>query len=375
MRREKGAAPVNTRVNPQMLQWAREEAGYTVDQAAQYLKTDPARYAQWEADGNEVPWGRLQDLGRLYKRQVATFLLSHIPPATKRPNDCRNLRLSRSSISTATLLAIRRTGKYLKLASDLMGENYWGARYAWLKEFEIKDGGGPGMSIPDGPFLESLRDKMGVPLQAQMAFGSPAEAFKGWRNHLEGILAIFVFQFPLPFDELQAFCYGERPPLAIVLNSNHSWSGRIFFLFHELAHVLRRQSGICSPGNLDENQGIERECNQFAARLLVPDDSVPLVKDLRDLSSHARKFGVSREVILRRSFEGNHISQGRLLALLNEIRELPVPERRGGFVPPIQKSRGSRGNLFYDLIVQAVHANTISFNTASDALGLSLKYI
>jgi Zn-dependent peptidase ImmA (M78 family) len=355
---------VNATANPRVLKWAREEAGFTAEAIAARLQVEVERYAQWENDGKDIPFGKLKDIARLCKRQIAVFLLPAVPPKTKKPTDYRNIRFSEQGISPNTLLAIRRATKYRNLALTILDEQYWQTKHQWLGDLQ---------RAPDS--IQWLRNRLGVSLQIQQSLQSHNESLKLWRNATEAKLGVFVFQFPLPTNEVQGFCFSDSPPFAVVLNSNYAYASRIFTLFHELAHVFRSQSGMCFPDDIDENQTIELQCNQFSGKFLVPDDQVPPANTLQALALYANKFKVSKEVILFRNLERNFISRAQFFELLNEIKAQPIPERRGGPIDPVIKSQSSRGDTFFNLILESAHKNIIDFNTASDALGLKLKHI
>jgi Zn-dependent peptidase ImmA (M78 family) len=351
---------LNVNINPKVLEWARREAGYTVPEIAKSLDIEPERYENWEAKGTEIPWGKLKQISKCYKRQLAVFFLPKAPPDTPTPKDHRNLKLSKSGISKEMLLAIRRAHKYLNISTSIMGQDYWKSKYAWLAEDQSTG---------------QLRNRLGISITDQQAFKYTSEAFKAWRSSFEANLGIFVFQFSLPFEEVQAFCVSDTPPLGIVLNSSHSYAGRIFSLFHELSHILKAQSGICYPDDLDTNQTLEFSCNEFAGRFLVPDEHVLVASTLKELRYHSKRLNVSMEVILRRNLELSHISKNRFFELLREIRNLPKPKKGGGPASVFEKAQATRGQMFYNLVVQAFQTNRLDYNTAADALGLKLNYL
>jgi Zn-dependent peptidase ImmA (M78 family)/transcriptional regulator with XRE-family HTH domain len=351
---------LNIRVNPEVLEWARREAGYTVDEIAKLLDVEPQTYTNWEITGTDIPLGKLKNISKQYKRQLAVFFLPKSPPDTQKPSDYRNFRLLSSGLSKKTLLAIRRARKYLDISAGVMGHDYWTNKYAWMNEVHTE---------------AQLRSWLGISISDQQSFKSINEAFKAWRNNLESNLGILVFQFRLPADEVQAFCFSDTPPFGIVLNSAHHYSKRIFSLFHEIAHLMKAQSGICYHDELDANQSQEFTCNEFAGKFLVPDNIVPLATTLEELTYHANKLKVSREVILRRNLESDFISKNKFFELLAEIKKLPVPMKGGRSTSVIEKAQASRGQLFFNLIVHGVQANKLDFNTASDALGLKINYL
>ena len=351
---------MKVKINPDILGWARNEAGFTIEQISNHLDVAPGKYTEWEKSGMDVPWGKLRELSGKYKRQVAVFFLAQTPPVTKNPSDFRNFRLLANGISPETLLAIRRARKFLKLSADLAEKDYWTERYQWTEQ----------ITTP-----EQLRAKLEISLSDQISFKYTSQAFKTWRNCFERHLGVFIFQFALPYEEVQAFCISDSRPFGIVLNSKHSFSGRIFSLFHEAAHLLKNQSSICYHDEIDKNQEIEFSCNDFAGKLLVPDDVVPKIRTLVDLTESANKFKVSAEVILRRNLVRSFITKTLFFDLLAELRKIPIHKRRGGGLSPVDKVTSSRGSMFFSIVTDAMHKNKLDFNTASDVLGLKMNYL
>lgn len=104
--------------------------------------------------------------------------------------------------------------------------------------------------------------------------------------------------------------YDEHCPV-IVVKKMASEAAQSFTLMHELAHVLlHKTSWIDEESDLRSTQGREREANQFAGLVLVPDAFLSQINDMSRpaeaamldewLRPHHLKWGASTEVILRR---------------------------------------------------------------------------
>lgn len=365
---------IKIQVNPEVLTWAREEAGYTPAEIAKKLKVSIDRYAEWESGFQSIPLGKLKQIAQSYKRQLAVFLLSATPPKTKMPRDFRNLALSQEGLSPDIMLAIRRTSKYLDIARELPGLPYWKTQYQWQTE----TGNIPVADLASEATIRLIRDKLRISIDDQKKFRGTGEAFRKWRNSLEQTLGLFIYQFDMPEEEIDGFCYADdNPPYAIVVNKNLPDVRKIFTIFHELAHLLRCQQGICqtSPGHFDHSE--EYICNEFAGKLLVPDTDVLPIANMEELTAFARQYHVSREVYLRRNLERQLISRSEFFSILSEIREASSPTRRKstGYASPENISKSTRGKKFYDLVLNAVYENKIDYLSASDALGLGYSYI
>jgi len=369
---------IKIQVNPHVLLWARKEAGYKQEDVAEMLRIPTARYTQWEITGKEIPLGFLKNIANYYKRQVAVFLLPSPPPELKKPKDFRNLATSKGELSPDTLLAMRRASKYLELSAELLGEQYFTAQYSWQKE--IENFTKPEKKVQDTAITEWLRGKLKITIDEQQTFRGYEDAFRKWRNAIEKELGIHVFQFSLPEKELDGFCYAlDKPPYAIVINSATVPPRKIFTLFHELAHIFKHQSGICLPDIASEKQDAEFECNEFAGKFLIPDTSVFPIDNLTDLAEVARRFKVSREVYLRRNFERKFIKEREFFGFLKNLKEQkPTPKKKEAKEIKIARtvlSKSTRGEKFYNLILDAVYTNKIDFTTASDVLGLNFNHI
>lgn len=356
-------------INPSVLRWAREEAGFNPEEAAKKASTSRDTYLEWESNGSRIPLGKLSSLASAYKRQIAVFLLPEAPPKLRRPNDFRNLSPAKSKLSKKVLQVIRDVTYFRQIARELRSESVWQSNYDWLKQADMNQ-------FSDDQIVNSLRERLDVTVEDQLSWQTDNEAYRKWRNAVETRLGILVFQFPMSMEEAQGFSFSDGYPYAIVSNSNHSYTGRTFTIFHELAHIIRHHSAICLVDRATEKQREEWACNLFAGRFLVPDSLVEEADDLKTIQAFASRLNVSREVYLRRLKERGKITDMRFFDLLAQIKATYHPKAsKGGYVAPEVKSRASRGNTFYDLVLEAVHNEQLSYSRAASALDLSVPRI
>jgi Zn-dependent peptidase ImmA (M78 family) len=360
---------VELNINPQILRWAREEAGFDPVEIADKVDIGPERYKLWEKEGKNIPLGKLKLIANSYKRQLAVFLLPTVPNKITKPKDFRNLSPADSQLSKKILDVIRDVTYFTETASELQGETYWKTRYEWLEmtKAEIDD---------NNSFNNTLRELLDIRIEDQLSWHSESEAYRNWRNAVEDRLGVLVFQFPMEMDEVHGFCITNRLPYAIVTNSNHSYTGRIFTILHELAHIIRHQSGICLYERATEKQKEEWECNVFAGKFLAPDNLIEQTNDLKVIAHNASKLKISREVYLRRLKEEKKISDMNFFNLLDKIKASYKKEKKkSSFVKPLVKSKATRGETFFNMILEAAYHNQISYTKASNALGLSVSSI
>ena len=371
-----------TDINPEILVWAREESGYkSPEEVAKKLNIKTQLLKNWETDGKKVDFGALELIAKAYKRQTAIFFLPKVPESIKKPKDHRNLKVDMSGFSPETFLAFRRTARYLKTARDLNNNEYWSNRYDWLKQFTGK------ASLMDKE-SKLLRKLLDVPLEMQIKQSDPDTAFRFWREKIEEKLNIFIFQFPIPHDEMDGFSFTlDNFPYAIVINSSGRQPVRkIFTIFHELYHILKRESGICitdSENRIDEMQS-EFECNNFAGRFLIPNEVLEKYDSSDEIYEAAKLLKVSSEAYLRRMRQMYGLNDSLYYSLLKKIRrkafEILESKKRASkkkkiFLTGIVRSKSSRGKKFYGLVTDAAHSGRITYSTASDLLSLRIGNI
>jgi Zn-dependent peptidase ImmA (M78 family) len=373
------AQVIKIQANPKILSWAREEAGYSIEELSDKLGITVNRFKNWEKDGKEIPFGMLKKIANYYKRQLAVFFLPTVPDKIKKPKDYRNLAYVTENLSSETLLAIRRTFKYIELAKDILGTKYWENSYSW--ENSLKNILSSNSKINKEPVISWLRQQLEIDINEQKKFGNNyAKSYNKWRNIIENKLGLFVFQFSMPIEELDGFSYVlDNYPKAIIINSNALPQRKIFTLFHELGHILKNQSALCITDIAKDknNLEIEYECNSFAGMFLVPDNKVYPISNEEELNILAKELSVSREVYLRQSFEKGLISKKTFFELLYQIRKKTIIRKNkiNGGIPPKVKSKSSRGAMFYNLVLNAAYNSQIDFSTASDVLKLKVNHI
>lgn len=363
-------ARIEVNINPNVLRWAREEAGFDPSEIANKVDVSTDRYKFWETKGQNIPLGKLKTIANQYKRQLAVFFLPNVPEKIKKPKDFRNLSPTQSKLSKEVLTIIRDVTYFRQTALELQGENYWKARYSWLKEVE-------GIKTNNDALAQWLREKLNISIDEQLGWKSESEAYKNWRRLVENQLGVFVFQFAMPLNEVHGFCFSDNFPYSIVVNSKHHYNSRLFTIFHELAHIIRHHSGICIVDNVSEKQQEEFNCNSFAGKFLIPQNNLVPTEDLAEIQTFANKLKVSREAYLRRLKEEDKISSIKFFSLLDKIKTSykPVTKKEGFAVKPEVLSRASRGETFYNLVLDALNQNRLSYTQASTMLDLKISKI
>jgi Zn-dependent peptidase ImmA (M78 family)/transcriptional regulator with XRE-family HTH domain len=359
----------NVNVNPKVLKWAREEAGFDLSEIAEKISISADEYKEWEEEGENIPFVKLKTVARQFKRQLAVFFLPQVPKKIVKPFDFRNLNPLQNKLSKNALMVMRDVAYFRQTALELQGETYWKNQYDWLEELT-------NLKQDDNALAIWLREKLDISIDEQLGWKYDSQAFKSWRQAVEDKLGILVFQFSMPLNEIQGFCYTDGLPYSIVVNSKHSYTSRLFTIFHELAHIVRHHSGMCLIDEVSEKQREEFSCNSFAGNFLIPENYLILTENLSEIQIYANKLRVSREVYLRQLKEKGKINPVKFFVLLDEIKSTYKPIAKSkGFALPEVKSRASRGETFFNLVLDSLNQNRISYTQASALLDLRINKV
>ena len=194
-----------------------------------------------------------------------------------------------------------------------------------IQEFEMQL---PTLSLPtcDGAvesFARSIREHFELDISRQFKCTSARQFYLLLRKHVED-KGIFVQCFVgVPVETARAFAiYKDHMPI-IGLNDLDRSPAKSFSLIHELVHLINRESSLCN--DMYNSMEVHKEeifCNAVAGEVLVPKYELNnLLKhesdsniDLYMIRWLADKFSVSREVIIRRLLDLNHITKAEYSA-------------------------------------------------------------
>ena len=353
-------------VNQTVLKWARAESGLSISEVAKKINRETTKVDTWEKDGKDLTLYELKCLAREYKRQVAVFFLPEAPELAKTPKDRRSLSVYSKKLDSETMLAIRRTSRYLNIVRELESNTQIQSQYTWLDEFAKE---------PPDNICNFFRSLLAISVTDQKAFRDSAETLRTWRRQVETRLGIYTFRFPMPEGGIDGFSYVEEGrPYAIVLNSRTAKNRQVFTLFHELAHIIEGSSGLCivSGGGFNLNNP-EVRCNKFAAEFLMPKSAMEQPASFKELKELAGKLNVSAEAYLIRLLDLKFLDSVGFSDYLDELktRTTKVKKRRKKKeipISPIIMSKSRRGEKFFNFVVDAYESGGMSASEAADIL-------
>jgi len=294
----------NVSVEPAVLIWARESIGMSIDEVVKKIKGITINtIREWEKkDGAVKPtFAQIETLSKIYRRPLSAFLLPAPPKEPHFPKDFRTLPSEKKqSLKPKTYLAVRKARRFQYSAIELIKE---------LGEESKKLSITANLSDNPETLAEKVRIQFGIKEVPRPASFPKETALDEWIKILENN-GILVFQISITMNkEIRGFSLIDEDVPVIVLRRSDETSAKIFTLFHELAHLLLREGGICDLEESDISH--EKFCNHFAGAFLVPKDKLlnhPVVKaNVKTkewpedfLRGIARDSNVSKEVILRR---------------------------------------------------------------------------
>jgi Zn-dependent peptidase ImmA (M78 family) len=297
------AKSVKALINPTMLTWAREQAGYSLADAAHKLDIDDARLEALESDQETPTFAKLLDMADLYKRPVSLFYLKKPPKGWQPIQDFRRLPGAEGDFSPQLTYAIRQARERREVAIAIKAE-----LNEPVREFTLR----ATLATNIETLGARIREFLEISETSQQRFAK--KAFEGWRAAIEA-KDILVFVVPrLKIKEMRGTALAETTLPVILVNGKDRGNGRVFTLLHEFCHLALRQSGVSNVGSDRSdapNPTVEKFCNAVAAAALMPSDwllrehlvaNKGNVKtwDDDELDALARQFGVSPEAVLRR---------------------------------------------------------------------------
>jgi Zn-dependent peptidase ImmA (M78 family) len=188
--------------------------------------------------------------------------------------------------------------------------------------------------------------------------------------------------------DARGFSIAERPLPAVVANNADPVAARSFTIVHELVHVAMREGGICDLANRGR---VEPFCNRVAGAVLVPARSLIAEQVVREhgadvewqdveLQHLARRYGVSREVVLRRLLilgrTDDSFYRQKRQELLDEYEQRVAERRTPAWGPsPATAAVVRAGHLFSRLVLSSYSRGGITASDVAAYLGVRMKHV
>lgn len=179
----------------------------------------------------------------------------------------------------------------------------------------------PTVPTSDDPcaWAEAIRNYFDISIDKQYKCASTRQFYLYLRDQLEK-KGVFIHCFTdVPLEEARGIAIYDMTSPIIGINEDDHTPAKSFSLIHELVHLYKRESSMC---NAMFNHFLMRKeevfCNAVAGELLVPKKALDSILSkvhyaepysIKDIEKIAKKFSVSRDVIVRRLLDTGKISE------------------------------------------------------------------
>lgn len=359
-------------VKPELLRWACERAGRDAGHYAQRFPQLPA----WISGTASPTLRQLESFARATYTPIG-YLFLPAPPEERVPiPDFRTMPDRRATRPSA----------------DLLDTVYvCQQRQEWYRDFARTAGEPPPGFVGSARVTHDIvkaaarmRAALGFDLEARARMPTWTDALRHFIEQADtaGVLVMCSGvvlnnnRRHLDPEEFRGFAIADEMAPLVFVNGADTKAGQMFTLAHELAHVWLGQSGLSDvEPSWVPHHGVERWCNQVAAELLVPLDTVRAAYDRRadlrtEMDRLARRFKVSTLVVLRRIHDAGGLTWEQLRHEYDrEVARLrEIPRGSGGNFYLTQAARVSK--RFARALVTSTWEGRSSFSEAFRLLGV-----
>jgi Zn-dependent peptidase ImmA (M78 family) len=366
---------VRVPVLPELIRWARERSGGSVEDLT---KVFPA-FPKWESGEAQPTMKQLEKLaGRTFTPLGYFFLTS--PPDEPLPiPDYR----------TVTDQRVTRPSPHLLDTIHAVQ-----SRQEWMRGFLIEQGEAPlnfigTCTVRDAPREVALkiRNTLGLEPRWSRRLDTWEEALRLLVQKIEGIGVLVMINGvvennthrPLNVEEFRGFVLCDSHAPVIFINGADAKAAQMFTLVHELAHLWLGVGGLTDfKESQASSNATEVFCNHAAAEFLVPaEDMTTAWEEVRSgerrFERLARFFKVSPVVVARRALGMQLISRRDYFDFYNAYKEAAAERRaRSAGGGDFYRTLGSRlGKRFPAAVYSAAKQGRLQYRDAYQLTGLS----
>lgn len=387
-----------TKVNPEILQWARETIGFTLEQATKKLSLNDARgisavdrLISLETGDVEPTRSMLVKMAKQYRRPLLTFYMSTPPRKGDRGQDFRTLNLDDASGSAPLLDAlIRNIDARQSMVRSALEDDADVESLDFVGSMEMASG--------VSAIQESIRSTIGVSLAEFRAEQSPELAFALLRSKVEAV-GVFVllmsnlgsYHTSIDLEAYRGFTLADDIAPFIVINDQDSRAAWSFTLLHELTHLWLGQTGV---GGARVVRAIEQFCNDVAGQFFLPeqelaqldvDDSIAIDQSIASVSEFAGQRNVSSSLVAYQLYRMGSISEATWNYLSSAFRDLWLGHRseqresartQEGSGPDYYVVRRHRiGTALISLVSRTMAEGSMTTSQAGTVLGVNAKNV
>jgi Zn-dependent peptidase ImmA (M78 family)/DNA-binding XRE family transcriptional regulator len=366
-----------------MLKWARDEVGYTIEQAAEAIGISAESLLAAEKGKPPLTLNQLQMAAEKYSCPFGYFYLSK-PPHGKSYQPIPDFRIEPGFIGVShhklnlELKRVRdRRLLYMELAKDLELE---------LKGFKVLTA-----TEKRGKSGILIRNRLGIKDSDLASLKNYEKVYPYWKSKIEndGVLVYESQYIPDVSGVIGAAIYYDVCPIILIKRGSKYNARRLFTLVHEYAHLLHGESAIndassqtVRAGTADKSR-LEAACNGLAAEILIPSDkfspahysSLNPVQKMERLAGSFKVTYTTAAVFLKRNDLISDEEFSELLKLRQEAYARSKKSDRKVIIPREILMRLDLGRPMFSAVLKAYTAGALDVFDASKLLNLRVHKI
>ena len=386
-----------TTVNPEILVWARETAGYSLDDAAKAIglgssggKSRRERLEALEHGYGDISRSQLIKMSKKYHRPLLIFYLEKPPPKGDRGLDFRTAQDSVQSkfgylldALIRDILARRNLVKSLLEDKDLRPHGYIGSE-----------------SVNNGieAVADSIVKTIGFQLDEFRKKSTIDEAFNYLRSKIEeaGVFVLLIgnlgsYHTNIPAEVFRGFAVADSLAPFVVINNQDARAAWSFTALHEVVHLFLGATGVSSVSLETELEPIERFCNEVASHILLPRSELQDLLDTQTctiermetrITEFARSRNISRAMVSYRFYQAELINYEHWQRIRNQFyddwttskKRKKGPRAKGG-PGYYQVKRHHLGRSLIELVRGSLSEGLITYTKASKVLGVKPRNV
>jgi Zn-dependent peptidase ImmA (M78 family)/transcriptional regulator with XRE-family HTH domain len=361
-------------VNPELIRWAIERSGRSLETLVRYLP----RIGRWESGEAQPTLKQLEKLARKTWTPLGYFFLAE-PPEEKLP--VPDFRTARDE-------PVRRPSPNLIDTLHTMQR-----RQAWMRDYLVEMGherlsfiGSAKISENIESVAKNIRRELGMSEGWAGRISTWTDALRVLREAAEGAGVLVVINGVVGNDnhrkldpaEFRGFVLADDYAPLVFINGSDARSAQMFTLAHELAHLWIGEGGIFDLPDMQAS-GDRREvfCNRVAAEFLVPAAELKRFwpnanREAEPFQAIAKEFKVSPIVAARRALDLGLIDQPRFFefyqAYQTDERRKAAKAKGGGDFYNNQNVR--LGKRFARAVMLAAKEGRLLYREAYSLTGL-----
>lgn len=296
---------VRVPINGDTLKWARTVASIHPEILAKAAGVSPQRLEAWESEKEQPTHKQARRLAVRLDRSLA-FLLAPPPKQSDVPETIDFRGRGSQELPDRLIRETRRAQEHRETLLELEGDppRIAVSRITWA-------------NAPTR--AQAFRELLGLKDTFVPPSRGPNDVFNFWRGLIES-KGYLIFQTTgIPLDTFKGLSLEHSALPIILVNGADAANSKVFTIFHELAHLTNRTSGVCL---LRDDVKEEAVANRFAAQLLMPESQARAVATRLDASvegveSFAYAFRVSNLAAAYRLKDLGYVDD----ALVAEVEE------------------------------------------------------